>query len=265
MASVELEIDDGIATVTLNRPDVGNALDLPLMQTLRGVADQLAQTGGVRVVMLRANGSAFSVGGDLRWMTEQSDRLRAIHQLASELHGAMLAFRALDAPLVSVVHGTAAGAGVSLAAFTDIAVAGESATFLMAYTKVGLSPDGGSTWLLPRLIGRQRASAMILLNRQVTAREAADLGLVARVFGDDALAAEAMKIAETLRDGSLSAHRAVKLLMDASWTSSFAEQLDREASSISSLADGPEGREGIGAFLERRRPDFRSVTPAPEI
>jgi 2-(1,2-epoxy-1,2-dihydrophenyl)acetyl-CoA isomerase len=159
MDPLRLEIDDGIATVELNRPTRGDALDLATLRALRAAADQFAGTPGVRVVLLRSRGPIFCVGGDLRWMTEQRDQGTAVRTLATELHSALLALRAMDAPIITVVQGATAGAGVGLVASADIAIAAESATFVMAYANVGLTPDGGSTWLLPRLIGAQRAAA----------------------------------------------------------------------------------------------------------
>jgi 2-(1,2-epoxy-1,2-dihydrophenyl)acetyl-CoA isomerase len=181
MDPLRLEISDGIATVELNRPTHGSALDLATLRAPRAAADQLAGTPGVRVVLLRSRGPIFCVGGDLRWMTEQRDQGTAVHTLATELHGALLALRALDAPIITVVQGTTVGAGVGLVASADIALAAESTTFVMAYTKVGLSPDGGSTWPLPRLIGAQRAAALMLLNTQMSSRGRA--GRARRVRG----------------------------------------------------------------------------------
>lgn len=258
-APILLKVDDAIATIRLNRPERGNALDLETLRALHTAADQLAQLSDVRAVLVRSDGPIFCAGGDLRWMAAQDDRRAAVHTLATALHGALLALRALAAPIVTVVQGTTAGAGVSLAASADIALAAETATFTMAYTKVGLSPDGGSTWLLPRLLGQQRAAALMLLNSRVDATEAARIGLVARVVPDDQLDAEAARLAEALRNGSRAAGAAVKRLLAASSGSSLPEQLDLEATSIADLAVSPEGREGIDSFLDGRRPDFRAM------
>jgi 2-(1,2-epoxy-1,2-dihydrophenyl)acetyl-CoA isomerase len=256
---VLLEVDDAVATVRLNRPENGNALDLETLQALRAAADQLARMTDVRAVLVRSGGPIFCAGGDLRWMAAQDDRRTAVHTLATELHGALLALRALEAPIITVVQGTTAGAGVSLAASADIALAAEAATFTMAYTKVGLSPDGGSTWLLPHLIGQQRAAALMLLNTRVDATEAARIGLVARVIPDERLDAEAALLADGLRNGSRAANAAIKRLIAASARSSLREQLELEAASIAELAVSPEGREGIESFLDGRGPDFRAM------
>jgi 2-(1,2-epoxy-1,2-dihydrophenyl)acetyl-CoA isomerase len=254
--TVLLDVTDGVATLTLNRPDAGNAMNLELVQALRAHAESLTGRTDVRVVVLRAAGKMFCVGGDLGWMASHDDREAALRQLADELHAGLLVLRSLDAPVVAVVHATAAGAGLSLAAGADISLAGESASFVMAYTKVGLSPDGGSTWLVPRLIGTRRAAELMLLNPQLTAAQAVEAGLVSRVVPDGELDATAAKLAGQLAAGSLAAHGAVKRLLEASATATFEEQLSLEAVTIAGLSAGSEGREGVGAFLERRKPDF---------
>ncbi|WP_354701374.1 Trans-2-decenoyl-[acyl-carrier-protein] isomerase [Paraconexibacter sp. AEG42_29] len=256
---VLLEVDDAVATLTLNRPDAGNALDLPLMVEFRERAQDLAERTDVRVVVLRAAGRMFCVGGDLGWMAEHADRQAALRSLADELHAGLLILRGLDAPIVAVVHSTAAGAGLSLAAGSDIAIAVDTAKFTMAYTKVGLSPDGGSTWLLPRLIGTRRATELMLMNPTLTAAQAVEVGLITRAVPADELEGAVATVVDTLRDASLASSSAVKRLLDASATSTFEDQMQLEAESIAGLAAGPEGREGVGAFLERRPADFRGA------
>lgn len=254
---VLLDVSDGVATLTLNRPDAGNAMNMELVCALRAHADGLAGREDVRVLVIRSSGRMFCVGGDLGWMASHDDREAALRALADELHAALLALRALPAPVVAVVHATAAGAGLSLAAFADIAIAGHSASFVTSYTKVGLSPDGGSTWMLPRLVGTRRAAELIMLNPRLDAADAVAAGLITRAVPDDELAAAANAIIATLRDGSLAANSAAKRLLNASSDATFPEQLEREAASIAALAAGAEGLEGVSAFLERRRPDFR--------
>ncbi len=253
---VLLDVAGGVATLTLNRPDAGNAMNMALVSALRGHAESLTGRDDVRVVVLRGSGKMFCVGGDLGWMASREDRGTAIRELADELHAGLLALRALDAPVVAVVHATAAGAGFSLVAGADIALAGEGASFVMAYTKVGLSPDGGSSWWLPRVVGTRRATELMLLNEPLTPARAAEIGLVTRVLPDAELEAEATRVVAALAAGPRGAHGAVKRLVDASSTATFADQMDAESAAIAAQADGPEGREGVAAFLERRRPDF---------
>lgn len=256
---VTCDVADGVATLTLNRGDAGNALNMDLVSALRGHVEALAGHEDVRVVVLRSVGKMFCVGGDLGWMTSNHDREAALRALADELHAALLGLRALPAPVVAVVQGTAAGAGLSLAAFADVAIAGHAASFVMSYTKVGLSPDGGSTWMLPRLIGTRRTAELILLNPKLGAQDAVAAGLITRAVPDDELQAAADAVIATLRDGSFAANSAAKALLNASPDATFTEQLEAEAASIATLAAGPEGREGVAAFLERRTPDFHNA------
>jgi 2-(1,2-epoxy-1,2-dihydrophenyl)acetyl-CoA isomerase len=253
---VLLDVADGVATLTLNRPDAGNAMNMELVSALRGHAEALAERTDVRVLVLRAAGKMFCVGGDVGWMAQQDERDTALRALADELHAALLILRGLDAPVLAVVHSTAAGAGFSLAMGADICLAGERASFVMAYTKIGLSPDGGSTWLLPRLVGTRRATELMLLNPQLTAAQAAEAGIITRVVADDELETAAAALTAQLAAGSLAAHGSVKRLLDASATATFEDQLALESSTIAAMAAGPEGREGVTSFLERRKPDF---------
>jgi 2-(1,2-epoxy-1,2-dihydrophenyl)acetyl-CoA isomerase len=138
----------------------------------------------------------------------------------------------------------------------DICLAGERASFVRAYTKIGLSPDGGSTWLLPRLVGTRRATELMLLNPQLTAAQAAEAGIITRVVADDELETAAAALTAQLAAGSLAAPGSVKRLLDASATATFEDQLALESSTIAAMAAGPEGREGVTSFLERRKPDF---------
>jgi 2-(1,2-epoxy-1,2-dihydrophenyl)acetyl-CoA isomerase len=177
-------------------------------------------------------------------------------RLATQFHGGLEALAALDAPVICAVRGAAAGGGMSLAIACDIVLAAESARFTMAYTAIGFPPDGGSSWTLPRLVGRRRAAELMLLNERLDAPAALDLGLVTRVVPDAALDAEAAALARRLADGPTHAHGAVKRLLRESATRGFAEQMAEEARTIAALAAAPDGREGVAAFLEKRAPAF---------
>jgi 2-(1,2-epoxy-1,2-dihydrophenyl)acetyl-CoA isomerase len=255
--SVDVQVSDRIARLTLNRPETGNALNLELTTALREAAEGL-RGSDVGAVILSGAGKAFCVGGDLRWMRDAGDEVGdAVLRLASQFHGGIEALTALDAPVISAVRGAAAGGGMSLAIAGDIVLAAESARFTMAYTAIGFPPDGGSSWTLPRLVGLRRATELLLLNERLDAARAHELGLVTRVVADDALDAEAEALARRLADGPATAHGAVKRLLRESATRGFAEQMSEEARTISALAAAPDGREGVAAFLEKRAPRFR--------
>jgi 2-(1,2-epoxy-1,2-dihydrophenyl)acetyl-CoA isomerase len=178
-------------------------------------------------------------------------------ELASVVHDAVLGLVEGPAPVVAAVNGWAAGAGMSLVACADITLAGESARFRSAYSAIGLSPDCGLTWTLPRLIGRGRAADLMLTNRVVGATEAASTGLVARVVADGSLLAEAQALAAELASGPTAAYGSIRRLLDAGDRSTLADQLEAEAASIAAGADGPEGRAGVAAFTAGRKPVFR--------
>jgi 2-(1,2-epoxy-1,2-dihydrophenyl)acetyl-CoA isomerase len=253
--SVDVDVHDGVARITLNRPEVGNALDLESASALREAAEGLRDRDAGAVILSGA-GRTFCVGGDLQYMRDADEVGDAVLRLASQFHGALEALAALDAPVIAAVRGAAAGGGMSLAIACDIVLAAESARFTMAYTGIGFSPDGGSSWTLPRLVGARRAAELMLLNERLDAATARELGLVTRVVPDEALDDEAGALARRLADGPVRALGAVKRLLRQSATRGFPEQMAEEARTIAALAAAPDGREGVAAFLEKRAPAF---------
>jgi 2-(1,2-epoxy-1,2-dihydrophenyl)acetyl-CoA isomerase len=255
--SVDLEVRDRVAYLTLNRPEAGNALDPVLIHGFRDAAESLEGRDDIGAVILTGAGNNFCVGGDLRFMNEAGDDVAAaVFGLASTMHAGIEALASLDAPVISAVRGAAAGGGMSIAIAADLVLAAASAHFTVAYTAIGFSTDGGASWTLPRLVGLQRAMELSLLNERLSAERALELGIVTRVVADDALEAEAEKLARRLADGPVGAHAAVKRLLRGSSTSTFSSQLAVEAHTIAGLAAAPDGREGVLAFLDKRAPHF---------
>lgn len=255
--TIALERQDGVAVLSLNRPDAGNSMSMQLVEDLRDAAAEVAGDGAVRAVLLRGNGANFCVGGDLKEFSELGDQITpTLRRLADVLHEGVRTLHELEVPLVVAVQGAAAGAGLSLACLGDVCLAARSAKFRVAYTAVGLSPDGGGSWLLPRLVGPRLAAELALTNRTLRADEAAAVGLVSRVVDDESLHDEAAALAATLAAGATTALKAAKRLLHQSPTASFEEQLVREAESIATLAGGPEGQEGIAAFVGKRAPTY---------
>lgn len=253
---VHLEIADRVARLTFNRPPV-NALALDLLHAFRDAAESLTGRRDVGVVLLGTSGPNFSVGGDLRSMQAAGDdAARAIHDLAGVMHAGIEALSALDAPVIAAVRGAAAGAGMAIAIGADLVLAAESAHFTVAYTAVGLAPDGGMSWTLPKVVGLRKATELALLNERLSAQQAHALGLVTRVVPDGELDAAADALAARLAHGPVGAHGAVKRLLRASYAQPLAQQLADEATAIAGQAGGRDGREGIAAFLGKRAPHF---------
>jgi 2-(1,2-epoxy-1,2-dihydrophenyl)acetyl-CoA isomerase len=254
---VTLEVRDRVAYLTLNRPEAANALNPEVIHAFRDAAESLDERDDVGAVLFTGAGKHFSVGGDLRFMHDAGDDVAdAVYGLASTMHAGILALAELDAPVISVVRGAAAGGGMSLAIAADLVLAAESAHFTVAYTAIGFSTDGGASWNLPRIVGQRKAIELALLNERLSAAKAAELGLVTRVIADDALDAEADAIAKRLAAGAIGAHGAIKRLLRFSSTSPFGQQLEDEARTIAGLAAAPDGREGVLAFLDKRAPHF---------
>ncbi len=255
--SVTLEVRDRVADLTLNRPEAGNALNPAVIHAFRDAAESLDERDDVGAVLFTGAGRNFSVGGDLRFMHDAGDDVAdAVYGLASTMHAGILALAELDAPVISVVRGAAAGGGMSLAIAADLVLAAETAHFTVAYTAIGFSMDGGASWTLPRIVGHRKATELALLNERLTAARAAELGLVTRVVADDALEAEAESLAQRLANGPIGAHGAIKRVLRFSSTSPFGQQLEDEARTIAGLSAAPDGREGVLAFLDKRAPHF---------
>jgi 2-(1,2-epoxy-1,2-dihydrophenyl)acetyl-CoA isomerase len=256
-ATLLYEVREHVAHITLNRPEVGNALDQAMARDLYDAALRCAGDPDVRAVILTGAGNAFCVGGDLKSFLPQGEAIgQHLKEVITHFHGAVSTFARMDAPVIAAINGVAAGGGLSLACAPDLAIAAESARFTMAYTRIGLAPDGGGSFALPRLIGLRRALDLALTNRMFTAAEALEWGMVARVVPDDQLAAEAAALAAQLATGSRGALAAAKRLMRSSLDTSLETQLAAEGDAIAACAQAPDGREGIAAFLEKRPPRF---------
>ena len=254
---LEFERNDGIAVMTLNRPDAANAMDTQMSKEMLDVSIICDEDPGVRVLIIRSRGRMFCAGGDLKKFAESGDRIgHTLKDMTTYLHGAISRFSRMNAPVITEVQGMAAGAGMSLAITGDLVIAGESAGFTMAYTAAGLSPDGSSSFFLPRLVGVQRAKELMLTNRRLSAEEALQWGLVNRVVADDALSDEVMKAASMLATGPTAAFGSVKRLIDTTFGVGLETQMELEAREIVDNAKGRDGQEGISAFLSKRKPEY---------
>ena len=254
---VLFEVRDQVAHLTLNRPQSGNGITVELARELAAAAQRCETEASVRAVLLRGSGDAFCVGGDLKTFQAQRDNISAyLLETTAQLHLAISRLARMNAPVVAAVHGAAAGGGFSLACACDLVLAAESAYFVIAYSRIGLPPDGGSTYFLPRMIGLRGALELALLNPRLSASEALDCGIVTRVVPDAQLNARAEELARALASGPRHAFGMTKKLFHRGWSESLETQMELESQAIAEAASGPEGREGITSFLEKRKPRF---------
>jgi 2-(1,2-epoxy-1,2-dihydrophenyl)acetyl-CoA isomerase len=256
--TITLELRDGVAHLTLNRPDAANGINQQLAEELLFAATSLADDASVRAVLLRGNGSRFCGGGDVKTFAAQGDSLaHYLRAITIPLHAALSQLVRLDAPIVAAVQGSAAGAGMGFVAASDIVVAAESTKFVMAYTGIGLTPDGSSSWFLPRVVGHRRALELALTNRVLTAAEALDWGLITRVVPDDELDTAAESIAMQLAAGPTLAFGGVKRLMHGSLEHTLDQHLGLETEEIARTAGTLDAIEGVASFVAKRPAEFR--------
>lgn len=240
---------DGVVELRLDDPGRGNALDLGTAEALRDAAREVAADPG-GAVLLQAAGSSFCVGGDLRAFAGRAAETGTyVHAVASAAHAAIQALYELPVPLVTAVRGAAAGGGIGLALAGDIVLAARSARFRLAYTAIGLTPDCGASWFLPRLVGPRRAADLILTNRVLTGDDAERWGLVSRCVDDAELDEAAHRTAADLAAGATGALRAAKCLLRAGAGDELRHHLAEEARSIAALADGREAQDRMASFV----------------
>jgi 2-(1,2-epoxy-1,2-dihydrophenyl)acetyl-CoA isomerase len=250
--------ENGIARLTLNRPKVGNAIDVPLARALMEAAIECDEDESIRCVLMTGAGKLFCAGGDIGGFAAAGDKIPLLlKELTVYLHSAISRFSRMEKPMISAVNGPAAGAGFSLSLLGDIVLAAQSAHFTVAYTAIGMTPDGGTTWLLPRLVGLRRAQEWALTNKRISAAEAAQSGLITRVVDDAVLAEEADKLANQFAGSAVHAMGGTRNLLLESFSNPLELQLEREARRIAEAGRSLEGKEGIAAFLGKRKPDFR--------
>ena len=254
--TIELSISDGIARLTLNRPDAANGIDLALANDLRDATFAINRDPSVRVVLLTGNGPRFCGGGDVKGFGSVTDLPTHLREILAGFHTAVAQLVRGDALVVAAVQGSAAGAGIGLVGLSDYVVSAESTKYVMAYTGIGLTPDGASSWFQPRTIGLKRALELTVTNRVLSAQEALDWGLVTEVVPDDELTARAEAVAAHFAGGPTKAYAAAKRLLHTSLEHSFETHLHEEGEAIANASATADGQEGIAAFIEKRKPTF---------
>lgn len=253
-----LDVADGIAKLTINRPNSYNAINGQAAKDLHDVVNYLSGDKCVRAVVIKGAGDkAFCAGGDIAEFEQNKDNLASlVREMTGYLHIAISRLAWLDAPVIAAVNGAAAGAGLSLAACCDLVIASENAKFASAYTKIGLTPDGSSTYFLTRVIGRRRALELYLTNRTIDAHEALDWGLVNKVVLPEALDSEVDKLANHLASGPTLAHGGVKRLVLMSPNDTLESQMERETREIVRAVGTEDAKNGIASFVKKEKPKF---------
>lgn len=256
MPSILFEIKNGVAIITLNRPEKFNSFNRQMALLMQEKLDECAALKEIRCVYITGNGKAFSAGQDLAELV--GDDAIGIDKILSEHYNPIVTrIRNLAKPVVAAVNGVAAGAGANIALCCDVVVATQSAAFIQAFSKIGLIPDSGGTYFLPRLIGWQKASALMMLGEKVSATDAERLGMLFKTFSDETFADESMKIAATLAAMPTQGLAFTKEALNASLYSSFENQLLKEDELQRKAANTYDYNEGVQAFLEKRVPVFK--------
>ena len=256
--SIEFTIEGSLARITLNRPDAGNTLNIELAKELYYAVNEVAANNNIKVLLLTGKGKLFCGGGDLKFLLSKEEKVKqTLLEMTHYFHGAISRMARMDAPVIIGVNGTAGGGGFSLAITGDIIYSIRDAKFTLAYTNAGLSPDGSSTFYLPRIVGIKRAKELMLTNRVFSAQEALEMNLIDKVLTDNNELKEAIeKQADFFLKGPKKAYAGVKKLLNISFDNGLETQMDIEGIKISENAESNDGLEGLKAFNEKRKPKF---------
>ena len=261
MPDVVVERHEGVLEITLNRPEILNAVNRETIAALAAAVAEAAEDRAARVVLLRGAGTHFCAGGDIGMFAElirlaPAERQTALYRSVDTLHPLLIRMRHMPKPVIAAVQGAAAGFGLSLVLAADLAITAADTVFTSGYIHLGTSPDGGMTATLPHIVGIKQAAELMLLGDRFDAERALALGLVNRVVGADALAGEAAAMAARLAAGPTHAYGRTKALLQATLGDAFDAQLRRETESFAACAVTEDFAEGVRAFLEKRRPVF---------
>lgn len=255
---VLLKVDGPITRIVFNRPKVLNALSVAAAEAFLAACKSVTADSGNRVVILSGEGRAFMAGGDVSTFQGPAEEVRKrVPTIMEPLHEGLEILAGLPQPVIASLHGPVAGAGMSIALSTDLAIAADTAIFTLAYSKLGTSPDGSSSWSLPRLVGLRKAMEIALLSDVYDAPEALRLGLVNRVVPEADLASETEKLARRLADGPTFALGKAKALLRGSLDNSLHDQMAAEAVAFGACIGTADFAEGVGAFLAKRQPTFK--------
>jgi 2-(1,2-epoxy-1,2-dihydrophenyl)acetyl-CoA isomerase len=255
--SLLFEQEGSVARLTLNRPSAANAIDMTLARELMLAAIRCDEDDSIRCVLVTATGRFFCAGGDIRGFVAAGTSIGSLlKEMTAYYHMAIARFMRMNKPLIVAVNGTAAGAGFSLAMIGDLVIAGRNAQFTAAYTALGVSSDGGLSWLLPKLVGLRQAQELVFTNRMLSSDDALNMKLVTRVSENEALEEDAMRTAKELAAGPTRAYGSFRRLLLRSSESSLESHLEEESRALADTAGSPHGCEGISAFIAKRKADF---------
>lgn len=255
--SIALSIKDGVAYITLNRPEVFNSFNREMALELQDTLDTCNENEEVRAMVITGSGKAFCAGQDLKEVTTP-DLNPGFKKILEEHYNPIITrIRSIEKPIIAAVNGVAAGAGANIALSCDVVVANEHASFIQAFSKIGLVPDSAGTFFLPRLIGFQKASALMLLGDKVSAQEAERMGMVYKTVSSGDFNAEVENLAETMANMPTQALGFTKRLLNESMTNNLEQQLDLESELQITSAQSEDYAEGVAAFIEKRKPIFK--------
>ena len=253
---IQFEILNGVGKITLNRPEKYHSFIRKMALQLQDALDKCNEEKTVRAILITATGKAFCAGHDLGEATDPNGP--DLTQIVQEHYNPIIQkIRNMEKPVVAAVNGVAAGAGASIALCCDIVVACESATFIQAFSKIGLIPDSGGTFFLPRLVGIQKAAALMMTAEPVSAKDAEAMGMIYKVFSDESFKEESWKLASKLAKMPTKGLGLTKRLLNASYSSNLEQQLDMEDKCQTIAGNTADFKEGIGAFFEKRKPNFK--------
>jgi len=256
--TIKFEILENIAIICLDRPESYNSLNAKMGKELLEIAYECDSNQEIRVIILTGSGDkAFCSGGDLKSFNESKNVGKHLKMVTHDLHGAITKFSRMNSPLIVAVNGVAAGAGLSFVGFADIAIAKKSATFVSAYTKAGLTPDGSSSFYLPRIIGIRKYLELVMTNKVLSSEEALSWGLLNKVYDDKNFWKETLNLARKLSNGPTLAYGKTKRLVHNSLNSTLETQMELETKMISESAESNDGKIGIESFLNKGIPKFQ--------
>ena len=257
MKSIITNINNGVATLTLNRPEVFNSFNREMALLFQKQLDASEENQEIRAIVITGSGKAFCAGQDLKEVTTPELHPGFKKILEEHYNPIIERIRAINKPIIAAVNGVAAGAGANIALACDIVVASEKASFIQAFSKIGLVPDSGGSFYLPRLIGFQRASALMLLGDKVAAQQARELGMVYKVFEPETFQQQALDLAKEMAKMPTKALGLTKQLLNASFNNTLDQQLTLESTLQIQAANSNDYKEGVTAFVEKRKPNFK--------